>query len=1445
MCTQYAVSQHRFRWLVLGIISVLAGTILCPDWAEAQPTAPPDTLYPVVRTVPPGIYDGNDETWALAQDARGLLYVAIQRSIRQFDGVRWRRFAFPDGSPVRSLAPGPDSTIFMGGVGTAAQLRPDAQGTFAVHPLRHAVPDSLREAPTSFDVHTSSTHALVQTGPLLWTVRDDSLHAVASNIRIRSVHTSTSERGHAVVQRASDGALLSVATDTQSDTAPTVLHADPVLQEATVHAVLPTNEATLSASAWIVASNGLFRLDADGTLTRRTTAADALLQRTGINDAVRLSDGTLAMATTTQGIVIIDPNTGGAHVVNDASGLPSNDIRALLVSQQEALWAATAVGITRINWPGAWTRIPSLAEKAPARTLTSRGDTLYMGTAQGLWRYTGGAPTRVRGVPRVQVYESLAVESDVLLTTAAGVYAVRGATARRISPWSGYGLAASATDPNTAYVGLQDGGVGRVQRVQGQWQARGTMQHDTKGLAYTVAEDAHNALWLGTGASIYRVENAFERRVDPVVTRYDTTHGLPAASFNFAVPVGDAVRFITQEGLYRFQPDAKRFVPDADFAAVYTDSTLLGWPVVAPNAREVWMDFGGYKFGVATRPDLDSAYTWTARSFRRLADIGDVHTIAPAGTDAVWIGTSETVMRYDRQRAALPKQPVQALVRGVTAHPTAPTDQQRRVHGGDIDLRAPLRLPYADNTMRLAFGATSFARVQGPLFERDGPLQFRYRLLGFNDDWSEWSTTGHKDYTGLREGTYRFEVQARDLYNRSSTPATLTLVIAPPWYRTWWAYGLWSILALGLVAGAVQWRTLQLRRRQDELEATVAERTAEVRTQKRQLEQQAEELQALDAAKSRFFANLSHEFRTPLTLMLGPVRTLRQKLQSTRALPANTADPQLRLVERNGHRLLRLVNQVLDLARHDAGRLRIQARPISVDAEAERITQAFMPLADEQAIDLRIHTAPTEDAPSEDATHAPVHADPEALEQMLGNLLSNALKFTPEGGTVRVTATHTADAAHISVSDTGPGIPKAMQERLFDRFVQADDTTTRPQEGTGIGLALTRALAEVHGGSVSVESTEGAGSTFTLLLPRGTDHLTDEQRADSPAPRNVVPEPAPRIDWEEPEDPDPENPGSADASTPKRTAPAPNDTTPGMGPPLVLVVDDNADIRTYIRSILTPDFRVVEAATGAEGLRVAHKHLPDVILADVMMPELDGLDMTRKLRDDARTEAVPIIMLTARAEATDEVEGLSAGATDYVAKPFNARVLESRIRGTLAYQQRLRRQLLAEVQPENGSSRWVQEEAEAHSEASSPPSALRRADAVSKGSPSGADVDPSNHTDPSPNTTDASAADASIEAKMRRVIAERLPDPAFNATALAESLAVSRRTLYRRARKADMPTPAALIRTMRLERAATLLRDGAGTVSEVAYAVGYESLAHFSRHFAQHFDQSPTAYTNQ
>ena len=392
---------------------------------------------------------------------------------------------------------------------------------------------------------------------------------------------------------------------------------------------------------------------------------------------------------------------------------------------------------------------------------------------------------------------------------------------------------------------------------------------------------------------------------------------------------------------------------------------------------------------------------------------------------------------------------------------------------------------------------------------------------------------------------------------------------------------------------------------------------------------------------------------------------------------------------------------------------------------------------------------------------------------------------------------HTANTARVLVKDTGVGIPDAMQERIFERFAQADDTATRAQEGAGIGLALTKTLVDLHGGRIAVDSTEDAGTTFTVTVPRGAAHLNEEQiatsgeRAEPSSESRTSASPVTSV-------PEANAPSARASDSPSLDASPPASSSATADTPLVLVVDDNADVRAYVRSILHPSFRIVEAATGAEGVQQAREHLPDVILADVMMPEMDGLTMTEQLRADPATEAIPIVMLTARAGTEDEIEGLSVGATDYVIKPFDPQVLEMRVRGTLAYQERLRRRLLHERRKANPEA------------------------------PSG----------------EASTEEPTFEDHVRAIITERLPDPNLNPDQLAEALAISRSTLYRRMKANDLPSPGDLIQEMRMTRAAHLLQNEAGTVSEIAYAVGFQSLSNFSKRFTQQFGEAPTAYAS-
>jgi CheY-like chemotaxis protein len=512
---------------------------------------------------------------------------------------------------------------------------------------------------------------------------------------------------------------------------------------------------------------------------------------------------------------------------------------------------------------------------------------------------------------------------------------------------------------------------------------------------------------------------------------------------------------------------------------------------------------------------------------------------------------------------------------------------------------------------------------------------------------------------------------------------------------------------------------------------------------------------------------------------------VREHIQEERVDPESDVE-QLSLIERNAQRLLRLVDQILGIARMEAGTYELDARPTDLGADVERIARTFEPLAEREQLELTVRTGDRRtDAP-------PVYVDRETLEYIVGNLLSNAVKFTPEGGRITVTVTETDQAVEVAVADTGSGIPADQQEVIFDRFEQVDDTSTRPQEGVGIGLAFASDLVDLHGGSIDLESAEGEGTTVTVRFRRGTAPLSEDQLAAPDDSEGHTPAEGPeRPPAPLPADaePSPDGPAPEDSSS----QPVSDGSPEPRSPKQVLVVDDNADVRQYVRQVLTPEFSVLEAADGTEGAEKAREHLPDVILADVMMPSVDGYEMTRRLKDHPETAAIPVIMVTARASAEEEVEGLQVGADDYVTKPFDADVLRQRVGGVITLQERLRRRLQQEL------------------------------------------------ADEGPPTADEPPPRSDVEREARTVIREHLSDPDFRVDQLAEKMAMGRTSLYRAFEKKTDQTPSELITEVRMETATELLERGVGSVTEVAYAVGYDTLSSFSRAYREYAGQSPSA----
>ncbi len=556
-----------------------------------------------------------------------------------------------------------------------------------------------------------------------------------------------------------------------------------------------------------------------------------------------------------------------------------------------------------------------------------------------------------------------------------------------------------------------------------------------------------------------------------------------------------------------------------------------------------------------------------------------------------------------------------------------------------------------------------------------------------------------------------------------------------------------------------------------------------MREHEAQLEVQAVKLRELDEMKSRFFANISHELRTPLTLIRGQVEDVRDARFGP--IPHN-ASRHLDASLSQTRRLQRLVEELLDLSRLQSSRMRLATSRHDLDAFLRRLTGLFSSLAHKHDITLTYEGLTCEGA----GDALPVYFDEDKLEKIVTNLIGNALKFTEAGGhvTVALEAPAAEDEsgagafAVVRVTDTGMGIPASELPKVFERFYQVDTSSTRRFGGMGVGLALVKELVELHGGAIAVESVEGEGATFTVTLPLGRDHLSDEEVVEAPDSE------APTGD------------GFSDLGGDGHPAVSAEGEASGEAPgvparaPTVLVVEDNAELRQYLREHLRARYHVLEAEDGQDGLAKAQAERPDLVVSDVMMPRMDGFALLRALKRDDDLRTVPVILLTARAGAEDRLKGLEAQADDYLAKPFSMAVLEARIHNLIAMRRTMRR-------------------------AFGPDQVTVTARALDL---------------PSEAAEFLEQAQATIEA--------HLSDRAFNVQALAEALYVSKRALERRMRELTGHAPAAYIRQVRLDRARALIEGGVvTTVGEAAQAVGFSNQGYFARLYQNAYGQSPAA----
>ena len=649
----------------------------------------------------------------------------------------------------------------------------------------------------------------------------------------------------------------------------------------------------------------------------------------------------------------------------------------------------------------------------------------------------------------------------------------------------------------------------------------------------------------------------------------------------------------------------------------------------------------------------------------------------------------------------------------------------------------------------LAYGqnfALSFVALNYTLPDQN---RYAYRLDGFDKDWISAGAQNTAYYTNLDPGDYVFRVKASNndgVWSRGDT--SIRIHVRPPFWRTVYAYIFYVLAAAGLLLYS---RHLGLRR---------FRRKFAIEEERRE----SRRAQELDRLKLKFLTNLSHEFRTPISLIMGPVEQLLSELKGSKS------EDGLEMIRRNGRRLLNLVNQLLDFRKMEEQELQLHLSPGDLVEFVREAGQSFVDLGQRKKIEFRW---------AADVDRLYVLFDRDKTERMLFNLLSNAFKFTPEGGMIDLSLETGAPGVDgrqpvsIRVADTGIGIPKADQERIFDRFFQHSVPGEILNQGTGIGLSIAREFALMHSGELEVNSEVGRGSLFTVTL------MLDRAGEGSVAPGQGAVEDKGGVE-EPPGDEEAgifEDAGSAGGNIKRR----------------ILLVEDNEDFRCYLKDNLRRYYDVLEAENGREGWQQALSEHPELIVSDISMPHMDGIELTRKLKADKRTGHIPVILLTALAEEAQQLTGLGTGANDYITKPFNFELLNARIKGMLDWNSKLRSAYTKQVK-------------------------------VLVPVPEG---------------------ESGNEQLMLRIVAcleAHLQDAQFSVEFLSRELGMSRSSLYGKVLELTGETPVEFIRSFRLEKAAGLLCKGSLSISQIAYEVGFSSPTYFTRAFKEKYKMLPSDY---
>lgn len=670
-----------------------------------------------------------------------------------------------------------------------------------------------------------------------------------------------------------------------------------------------------------------------------------------------------------------------------------------------------------------------------------------------------------------------------------------------------------------------------------------------------------------------------------------------------------------------------------------------------------------------------------------------------------------------------------------------------------LDENGVAHLRHDENTFKITFTSDNYAQ--------EGNVEYSYLMKGLDDKWYETEGDNEVTFRNLSPGEYTFKVRAKLKSQEweNAKVAEMKVIVEPPLWLTWWAKLIYALIVGGIIYYIFRSYTNQLKLRAS-LEKTRWE---------------AQQKQELNEERLRFFTNITHELRTPLTLIMGPLEDLMADVRLPEVL-----SKKVRSIHASSERLLNLINEILEFRKTETQNRRLTVAHADLKTFVQEIGNRFKDLNRNPnvAFNVSVPEQPVD-----------IYFDSEVIRTVLNNLISNAIKYTPKGS-ISLTLSMEDGKVVISVKDTGYGISKKALPHIYERYYQAKGL--HQASGTGIGLALVKSFAKLHEAELKVESEEGMGTEFRFVLDAENTYPNALHKEDAP----IEEEKQELLAQEEISEPEEEQ---EDAR------------------PLILVVEDNDDIRQYIDESLCEDYRIIQARNGKEGRDQAFQEMPALIVSDIMMPEMDGIEMMKILKNDIRTSHIPIILLTAKTSPLDQEEGYDSGADSYLMKPFSAKLLQSRIRNILSGRRRLAEYIIQHNMPSAaGMSTLTSSAGEASGQQS-----LEEAELAA-------------------SIPELSPLDKKFMEKLNRLIEENMTTVDIDIAFMTDKMAMSHSSFYRKVKALTGVSANEYIRKMKLQRSMVLLQEGESNVTEVAMLTGFNNIGYFRKCFKKEYGISPS-----